>query len=959
MPDLLELLPSQETPCYEWDFGDGSMETTTVPTVTHDYSYALDTDHVTRQFHVRCRIVHNNFEVIRTLLIHSAYVLCKRHGTIVPPIDVFPEIVENMFGTSSATMIVQNVEDTPLTITHEALVLLSNDPDALETPPSFVELGDPLILKPKSVTELAIIGPAAKVGFTVYYAGHAQDGTPVRFSATFDWTPISSSEGEQGWLPPIYTEDTEASWSPSSSPPWEIITEYFWDIISRPPDPDISITADDFFLDKKTGTLAITIATGINQPLKRERLEQAHNVMLTGLMPEKYLMSKVEHAPAVIDSLLSRLSYRPYPSRPRHALLHPAPPSPPEPGPVSEGQYCDPDNISDEDEAEAYDKQLVCQLVDEEKEYLIPGRFLNARKGDIVLSPGGAGLIGSLLRTVSPPQRYSHCGIMTRNYDEITHSTASEDRLRDYKTGTLEGSDGIRPDVVKYLWPGVVTQSVEAATHGESWVDPENGNTQSISSFAPHAVGATHNDFFEIVPPLVVKPDPLLETPAIRERLHGVATEARAVGARPDRPGQSHYRLYCYTDPRIGLTTVAGPEAGWAQDTFPSVCSSFIWMMLKKCGVHLETDTEFVMPQDLETSDLTQGAEVRPGTLDGLYTYAAQERMAAAEWLYNYVYYLAYDQAGWCGNFLTDAAPQAANEVTNTFVIDQPFKDWPFWQQSIGPADAVSPDNILLWDSPEAKGLYGYVEPLQYREPRTVKYKLSRWKKVLTRGEVTGTVRISEKVPADEAGKPVAGAFVEVYDGKSTYTDDNGFFTLSEVPAGWYDIKANKVVDGIYYSTRTAIKVAPPVFTVDLKLKPPAETFRLLQIYYEFYGVDEEIFDNEVTHAGPASNELELGPDRLTNSMPLGPFKWGGECQAKFGINAALLWDGSIEVNVQGWLYEGTDEETEDLDGTSLITLIVPRSETIFGVCTVSNTAEDCGDIAQLSITVKNNKNTN
>ena len=67
----------------------------------------------------------------------------------------------------------------------------------------------------------------------------------------------------------------------------------------------------------------------------------------------------------------------------------------------------------------------------------MPGRFMNARKGDVVLSPTGDTLIGNLLREVDPPQMHAHSGIMTRNYDQITHSTASEDRLLDYPNGSV------------------------------------------------------------------------------------------------------------------------------------------------------------------------------------------------------------------------------------------------------------------------------------------------------------------------------------------------------------------------------------------------------------------------------------------------------------------------------------------------------------------------------------------
>ena len=159
---------------------------------------------------------------------------------------------------------------------------------------------------------------------------------------------------------------------------------------------------------------------------------------------------------------------------------------------------------------------------------------MNARKGDVILSPGGTGLIGGLLLSVDPPQWYSHSGIMTRNYDEITHSTASEQRLIDHtRNGIAEGSEGFDPMALKYMWPGVIAQSVEAAVKGEDFIDPETGRSYRVAHFGPDIIGITHNDRMVIVPPLVVKPDPFKETPEVRAALHAVATDARTARAGP------------------------------------------------------------------------------------------------------------------------------------------------------------------------------------------------------------------------------------------------------------------------------------------------------------------------------------------------------------------------------------------------------------------------------------------
>src|SRR5204863_913757 len=157
--------------------------------------------------------------------------------------------------------------------------------------------------------------------------------------------------------------------------------------------------------------------------------------------------------------------------------------------------------------------------------------------------------------------------------------------------------------------------------------DPEFAKTYSVSAFGAHTVGVTHNDQFKMIPPLVVKPDPLQETPAIRTALHAIATDARNDAGRPGMKGKYHYRWYCYSDPKIGLNAPEGPDAGWAEGTRPSVCSSYVWMHAKARGTALETHQALVQPTDLEQKDVD--AAVRPLTPDGLYFYTAAERRKA------------------------------------------------------------------------------------------------------------------------------------------------------------------------------------------------------------------------------------------------------------------------------------------------------------------------------------------
>ena len=81
-----------------------------------------------------------------------------------------------------------------------------------------------------------------------------------------------------------------------------------------------------------------------------------------------------------------------------------------EPPKAVEGEDCDPWNLP-----EVVPDGMFCLPTSETRKVKLPPRFMNAKKGDIILSPGNGGLIADVLAAVTPPQPFSHSGIMTRN----------------------------------------------------------------------------------------------------------------------------------------------------------------------------------------------------------------------------------------------------------------------------------------------------------------------------------------------------------------------------------------------------------------------------------------------------------------------------------------------------------------------------------------------------------------
>lgn len=956
-------------PQFEWDFGDGATQTTSTPLVRHDFFPAIDHKAGIGQFVVTCRIKHLGITVKRTLTIHSAYAICKGTGTVVPHVsaEIFAHKRYNMM---NGAFTVYNVEDTPIVLDRLSVTPFSDDGDAPAIPKPFVNLQTPITIAPQSTSMVAVNVPFVSgspqngqlhydvKGFSVLYAG-STGSYPVRCSAVFDIpVPEWGLKPESPFGDPHLPDLTREPW------PWELVEDILGTIVNP---AETLINPGDVALDKKTGTLVVSLGD-LRTPASAQTRARALQVLSAVYAPLDTMMvgerakkteaksarrTKATAKATVADSLVF-LPRMPAGRRESGGYALRNKKTPPAPGFVGEGQICDPDNLTEEELALAEQGQLVCQLTDETDDYELPARWMNARKGDIILSPGGEGIIGGLLLNVNPPQWYSHSGIMTKNYEEITHSTGSQGRLMDHMIGLAsDGSDGFEPSVLKYVWPGAVTQTVQASVEGEDFPDPEYDKSYSISSFGPHMIGITHNDQMKMIPPLVIKPDPMQETPAVRAALHAIATDARNAGGRPGVKSKYHYRWYCYTDPTIGQGAPEGPGAGWAAGTLPSVCSSFIWLQAKGRNAHLETDQALVMPTDLEQSDIDQGAMVRPMTPDGLYTYSAEERDHAAHWLYDTIYNQAYEKAGWFGEILTDGADDIANQFLNAFANDDADgKDSTDWENPVV-ADAVSPDNLLWWDGPAKGGLYGYAEPALYREPRIESYTVSRWKKVLTRGTIRGKV-------FDANGNPVAGALVQVYDGKTTFSASDGSFVLTDVPFGTYMLKSSKVIDGILQSAQVSVTLDVAELVKDIHLQQPADRYRIAQVFIDFWGRDDESWpwDDEITDPAPEYFELELGPDKLVNSAHR-TYKWGGEVRVEYDITVRLLVNNTIDVAVQGTLYEGTSEDTNDLDGTGGLTFQCPVSNTAGATLTITNTDEDCPDAGVLSISVKNVRNNN
>lgn len=930
---------------YQWDFGDGQTLTTQSPTATHDYFPAIQAGKVAHSFDVTCTVVHDNVTVKRTLVLHSAYGLCRQLGVVVPPLTgtAYATFQQVAF---SASLIVHNLEPYPIQLSAMACVPVSDDTTVLPPPPSFIAMQNSVTVAAESASALGIYIPLSRLqlgtakvnGFIVYYQGtmHTSDGTsvPVRFSYMFR-IPLSDSGLPAVRLPVQYGASV---WDMGSA------LQAVSTLVTQP-NAAVSKPGNQV-VDPATNTVAIALSANphdlttlmqvgsaiqagmTNIALKTGALD-ARGTSLTLVSPLKAsLTSTTPKAGSVTATgIRARVSAPRLPSpvlprSPSPVLLDLKfdPLSPPT---VQAGNECYPDDISDADAATAAAQQLVCQLTTETINETIPSSFQNAQAGDVILSPapvGGGDLIATMFSALVPPQHHGHSGIMTANFFEITHCTASVDRIKDNLNKDALGiPTSLNANMLQYGWPGSLTQSIDDATTQVFLKDP-GGTSYPLSSFNTTSEG----DGFEIIPPLVVKPLPENEA-TVRPQLRKAADMARSKGAKYDASGNlvqkggCYYSFYAYTDPQLsaGFTDAAGADAGWAEGMSPAVCSSFVWMNLKAQNTPLVTTNQYEKLSDFSASATAGGAQVGAATLDGLVFYPAAERLQAGQALYQMFMNQALGQEYGLGTIpgINGAiAGPIADQLLNAFAngnTNLPGSD--AWQNP-GDGNAVSPDNIIWWNPP----YFGYAEPLQYLPSHSELYTVSKWAKVITWGSVKGTVRSN--------GAPVPNAHVWVYlPGGDTYTGADGSYTLNHIPIGAYQIKAQAVIpiNGVSEEMTNGnsgqaitLSTANSNITQDINLQGLPVYYRRADVTYSIscdHGDDNPFNTHGVQSAGPFSQSTYVNPGQVTNSLSYSyDYNGGGYFHIDYTFTTALLEDLSLEVTVTGVMYDDGSNNVQD-----------------------------------------------
>jgi hypothetical protein len=517
----------------------------------------------------------------------------------------------------------------------------------------------------------------------------------------------------------------------------------------------------------------------------------------------------------------------------------------------------------------------------------------NARKGELILSTG-CGTVAKMLGEMLPRQVYEHEGIMTRHYDRIAQSTVNQARITDPWNLCFENYPHICSQVLQVAWPGSMEQSVEEAFLGQRLEDPD-GETREIDSFNTRPI--TCGEDATLIRPKVLQPGPEQIESGLVEDLREAADLANETHA--------HYRVYGYSQAAIALDPDYD-ELG----TIATVSSTFIWQALRGAGVELEGE-EPVQDEDVEVEDEIREPDITCGPRDGLYCYSEENRLAAAEFLYNDTINSvceALDSRRELGiGACPELGPAIANQVVNCFAFDScdVFATGEDAWRDPGEGETVSPDDFQNWDP------YPRSEPMIFRGGVSTRvYRL-----VVPDGvaDVSGFVL---DAPAEEGGAPIEGARVTVSSlpDAEAFTDELGAFTFVDVPTGGNAcFAADKEIDEQVLIDQEVVLVSEVTPPVELVLRPSGA--RRVVIQGEVHIVDQDPESPNEEETVVIAEEVLVDTTTRTASMePL--VECTDEVRTELHVDVTLKDDDvTVEVNVFAELFEKIDcgdDESED-----------------------------------------------
>ena len=137
----------------------------------------------------------------------------------------------------------------------------------------------------------------------------------------------------------------------------------------------------------------------------------------------------------------------------------------------------------------------------------------------------------------------------------------------------------------------------------------------------------------------------------------------------------------------------------------------------------------------------------------------------------------------------------------------------------------------------------------------------------------------------------------------------------------------------------------------------PAEAVVVAQdvkIKASIHGVDDELIGPNEEIRTSVTKIFRVGRGEMIPKTKLAEVKWGGECRLEVYFYGECSESGEITLQFQMLLYEGTSEDTRDLDGTHSFFATVKSDKTVsMPPQEVRNTDEDSPDLARMELIIE------
>jgi uncharacterized repeat protein (TIGR01451 family) len=634
---------------YDWDFGDGSTESTMVPFISHSYEGALlpDQEHLSFQASVTLQLPDGtSLGTPTTVSVWNDYAASRNRGLIRPLLANQPELTlsgNQLTGEYS----LRNLEDEPILFTERQVQFQPCDP-AIDLDPApweiiSIAIGPGELLIDSLVLDAATV-PEYACGVGLHLAGQSGSAyqavadiyfqikrDPLSYHLVNDQVILDTLAYvvEQGLVddPDQISDEELYQLSQAGLIPQDdgavIDLAKAVDRVVVPPGEALTYTITLSLADDANGPqpgviISDTIPAGMSYyahdfssgnavyDAPNNRLEWVGD--LTPGQIVTISLSVQVNDDAVGGSIITNTVAAPDWDE-RASVIIIVEPSNCDTKPAQLGCPCNrgdlpqgfPSNVGN----------VSCQATNQFAVY--PPHLPNALKGDVILV-GGCGFVGEMLNKIK--QSYVHTGIMTQNYTEIARSTSTDERpsnddyLNEFPTPYID------PSVLRYGWPGIIRSDIGTAFSQVNLRDPA-GDKYTLKDFYAWPAGCTGN----IVPPLVVKPPPA-QGQQVRPLLRAAADIARGLATPVDEwaangyEGTGNYRFYAYTDASIADSASYDHPTGEPA----TVCSTFVWHML----------TEAIRAAGREGENLLEGPTIEPaesalgwerGSSDGLYHY--------------------------------------------------------------------------------------------------------------------------------------------------------------------------------------------------------------------------------------------------------------------------------------------------------------------------------------------------